>query len=472
MPKIIQAPQNIPSLFAFNRTTVYLLLGPDAPKAKPTSVMLRGTSAHGPLELEIPVQALEQAGETIHQMAAKRAISELEQGRGWLPQANDDTNTFLKTKFEGRFEDMVEREAVRLGVTFRVGGKWCSFVAIESNKKEKEKEKEKETEDWEFVEDESKTQSDLLGAPEINSGKLFQFSRVLFSILDLEVGSAFHPADGVEQGQNSMHSKVDACSFSPTSRRSGRRNRFIDVEAEVDDVDCDIDMDREDGVDDGLSDLLYQEGSGFVPDEEEEEDDDSSASEKRSKVILREMESDSDEEFEPPVKYLASIDQKTVAPRTGGMETPNTFDAGSTMMQAVTERLILRNTAVRSEADVYLPEVTSHSLANAPPHAAYYSSSQSLASAPQPPAASQSSQKMQAFFGSSPYQNLSVPRKRTGSALQSSSSSNSNHALQDYQMQTMLLEQQNKKRLLMARQEQDSGRTVLPTSSKQFLQDN
>lgn len=34
---------------------------------------------------------------------------------------------------------------------------------------------------------------------------------------------------------------------------------------------------------------------------------------------------------------------------------------------------------------------------------------------------------------------------------------NSNHALQDYQMQLMLLEQQNKKRLLMARQEQDSA---------------
>lgn len=33
---------------------------------------------------------------------------------------------------------------------------------------------------------------------------------------------------------------------------------------------------------------------------------------------------------------------------------------------------------------------------------------------------------------------------------------NGNHALQDYQMQLMLLEQQNKKRLLMARQEQDS----------------
>lgn len=34
---------------------------------------------------------------------------------------------------------------------------------------------------------------------------------------------------------------------------------------------------------------------------------------------------------------------------------------------------------------------------------------------------------------------------------------NGNHALQDYQMQLMLLEQQNKKRLLMARQEQNTG---------------
>ncbi len=33
---------------------------------------------------------------------------------------------------------------------------------------------------------------------------------------------------------------------------------------------------------------------------------------------------------------------------------------------------------------------------------------------------------------------------------------NGNHALQDYQMQLMLLEQQNKRRLMMARQEQDS----------------
>jgi hypothetical protein len=154
VPKIIQAPQNIPSLFAFHRTTVYLLLGPEAPQGTPKSVTLRGTSAHGPLELEIPIQVLDKPGKTIHQLAAKKAISELEQGRGWLMEAKDESNTLIKTKFEGRYDDMVEREAVRLGVQFQVGGKWCSFVAVETNKEEAEKHA-NAARGWEWLENEA-----------------------------------------------------------------------------------------------------------------------------------------------------------------------------------------------------------------------------------------------------------------------------------------------------------------------------
>ncbi|KAF2848424.1 VIT-domain-containing protein [Plenodomus tracheiphilus IPT5] len=153
VPKIIQAPQNIPALFAFNRTSIYLLLGPEAPSTTPKSVLLRGTSAHGPLELEIPIQILDVPGETVHQLAAKKAIFELEQGRGWLPEARDNEGILLKTRFEGKFSDMVEREAVRLGVQFQVGGKWCSFVAVESNQN-KAQQKKRDLEEWEWLEDE------------------------------------------------------------------------------------------------------------------------------------------------------------------------------------------------------------------------------------------------------------------------------------------------------------------------------
>ncbi|EMD70119.1 hypothetical protein COCSADRAFT_132672 [Bipolaris sorokiniana ND90Pr] len=152
IPKILQAPQTIPSLFPFHRTSIYLLLGSSAPQGTPTSLTLRGTSLQGPLELEIPIQALAHPGETIHQLAAKKAISELEQGRGWLAEATDETGDLVKKKCEGRYEDMVEREAVRLGVQFQVGGKWCSFVATESNAAEAEAQR-KAAKDWQWMDD-------------------------------------------------------------------------------------------------------------------------------------------------------------------------------------------------------------------------------------------------------------------------------------------------------------------------------
>ncbi|PWY77124.1 hypothetical protein BO70DRAFT_294905 [Aspergillus heteromorphus CBS 117.55] len=54
------------------------------------------------------------------------------------------------------------------------------------------------------------------------------------------------------------------------------------------------------------------------------------------------------------------------------------------------------------------------------------------------------------YYGS----NGQMAQVRTG--MQTPGGQHGNHALQDYQMQLMLLEQQNKRRLMMARQEQDS----------------
>lgn len=131
-PKLLQAPFIIPALYPFARTSVYLLLSPETVQQQPKSVILRGKSAHGPLELEVPVTVVSEKGETIHQLAARKAVQELEEGRGWIQHAKDG-HELLKEKYVGRFSDMVEREAVRLGVKYQVGGKWCSFVAVEAN---------------------------------------------------------------------------------------------------------------------------------------------------------------------------------------------------------------------------------------------------------------------------------------------------------------------------------------------------
>ncbi|KAK0716073.1 von Willebrand factor type A domain-containing protein [Lasiosphaeris hirsuta] len=143
-PRLLQAPFDIPPLYPFSRISVYLLLSPETAQRTPKSVVLRGTSPQGPLVLEIPVTVLPEKAETIHQLAARKAVEDLEEGRGWLYHAKDTKDAegkLLKDKFQGRFSDMVEREAVRLGVTYQVGGKWCSFVAVDNKKKSEKTEK-------------------------------------------------------------------------------------------------------------------------------------------------------------------------------------------------------------------------------------------------------------------------------------------------------------------------------------------
>jgi len=131
IPCLLQAPHKIPPLFPFNRTTVYLLMGPQCSQKTPKSVVLRATSPYGRLELEIPVQVMSEPWETIHQLAANKAVGDLEEGRGWIFDARDENENLIRERFWTRFDELVEREAVRLGVEFQVGGKWCSFVAVE-----------------------------------------------------------------------------------------------------------------------------------------------------------------------------------------------------------------------------------------------------------------------------------------------------------------------------------------------------
>ncbi len=70
---------------------------------------------------------------SLHQLVARKAVQELDEGRGWFTEAKDIDGKLIKTKFERRWNEMVEQEAVRLGVKFQVATKWCSFIAVEEN---------------------------------------------------------------------------------------------------------------------------------------------------------------------------------------------------------------------------------------------------------------------------------------------------------------------------------------------------
>ena len=131
-PKLLQAPHNIPSLFAFSRTTVYLLMSAETFQKNPKSIVLRGTTTEGTvLAIEIAVEVLPTRGKTIHQLAAKRAVQELEEGRGWLFDAKDEVDGILiKDRFPSAFEDLVKKEAIRLGEKFQVSDSFFEFRLV------------------------------------------------------------------------------------------------------------------------------------------------------------------------------------------------------------------------------------------------------------------------------------------------------------------------------------------------------
>lgn len=135
-PKILQAPATVPPLFPFNRTTAYLILGSQSAQRNIISITVRAKSPEGPLELTIPISG-QQIGTSIHQLAARKAIQDLQEGRGWLQSASVKgrlrRNVLVKEKYESRFDEIVEREGVRLGEKFQVASKWTSFVAVEDH---------------------------------------------------------------------------------------------------------------------------------------------------------------------------------------------------------------------------------------------------------------------------------------------------------------------------------------------------
>jgi hypothetical protein len=134
-PEILQTPSDIPPLFPYSRTTVYLLLGPESVQREIASITIRASSDAGPLELNIPVKKVHEMGTNIHQLAARKAVQELEEGRGWMQHATTlpsegEGLVLIKERYSSRFDELVEREAVSLGEKFQVASKWTSFVAV------------------------------------------------------------------------------------------------------------------------------------------------------------------------------------------------------------------------------------------------------------------------------------------------------------------------------------------------------
>ena len=124
-PSILQAPHDLSPLFPFSRSTIYVIISEGIPT--PLTVWIRGkTSSGDELELEIKVRPLWEKGTTIHQLAARKVLREMEDGTGFFCKRHSIADR------EGRtpaFHELIAREGARFGLTYRVASRWTSFVA-------------------------------------------------------------------------------------------------------------------------------------------------------------------------------------------------------------------------------------------------------------------------------------------------------------------------------------------------------
>jgi uncharacterized protein YegL len=119
----VQAPFLVPPVFSESRFLIFCLLPPGV--APPTKAVVHANTPDGVLAVELaPTPADIFEGNTLHTLAARELIRDLEEGRSFMHKA------------PGRAapsEAAVRAEIIRLATTYGLASKHTSFVAVEEN---------------------------------------------------------------------------------------------------------------------------------------------------------------------------------------------------------------------------------------------------------------------------------------------------------------------------------------------------
>jgi hypothetical protein len=135
-PIAIQAPYYTPSLHAFARTSVYFFLDPKL-LAGQSTIRIQGVASSGEkFESDIPLEEVESQHPTIHFLAAKALMNDLESGQSWM-HANEHLE--YKSRNPAAFEKIVQQEAEEIGMKWSIAGEWTSFVAVDGSNHSEQK---------------------------------------------------------------------------------------------------------------------------------------------------------------------------------------------------------------------------------------------------------------------------------------------------------------------------------------------
>ncbi|KAK2803536.1 hypothetical protein FQN50_006971 [Emmonsiellopsis sp. PD_5] len=128
-PPCIQAPYKIPALHSFSQFSVFLLINTEG-YVLPKSITVEGTilPKGESVTAELPID--EMAGErpSIHYLAAKALMNDLEIGQSWLHSKQYDE---YQKNYSSQFQTAVQTQAQNLGKQWSITGKWTSFIAVD-----------------------------------------------------------------------------------------------------------------------------------------------------------------------------------------------------------------------------------------------------------------------------------------------------------------------------------------------------
>lgn len=133
LPAYIQAPYRMNSLHPFARSSIFFLFNQDQGSLPQAISVKASTSSGETISVDIPVEHTITKSPIIHHLAAKSAILDLEAGHSWIHASASRSGLFFggESRVPAALDDLVRQEAERIGLKWKITGKWTSFVAVD-----------------------------------------------------------------------------------------------------------------------------------------------------------------------------------------------------------------------------------------------------------------------------------------------------------------------------------------------------
>lgn len=133
LPAYIQAPYRMHSLHPFARSSIFFLFN-QGQGPLPQAINVKASTSSGEtISVDIPVEHTTTKSPIVHHLAAKSAILDLEAGHSWIHASAFRSDLFSggKSSVPAALDDLVRQEAERIGLKWKITGKWTSFVAVD-----------------------------------------------------------------------------------------------------------------------------------------------------------------------------------------------------------------------------------------------------------------------------------------------------------------------------------------------------